>query len=364
MLSPLKIIGLAGSLIVLASCGGGDTSSSGGRTYTTQNNNVTTIAGTAGAWGSADGTAALARFSFPFGITLDGANLYVADTYNNTVRKIVISTGAVTTIAGTAGTTGSADGTGTAATFLSPTGITTDGTNLYLTDYGNSTIRKIVISSGAVTTIAGTAGAKGSADGTGTAATFNLPAGITTDGTNLYLTDYGNNTVRKIVISTGAVTTIAGTAGAVGLADGTGATATFSFPFGITTDGTNLYVADSFYSTIRKIVISTRAVTTIAGTAGALGSADGTGAAATFFYPLGITTDGTNLYVADTDNSMIRRIVISTGAVATIAGNVTAIGSADGTGAAATFFYPAGITTDGTNLYVADTNNSTIRKIY
>jgi len=364
MLSPLKIIGLAGSLIVLASCGGDGTSSSGGRTYTTQNNNVTTIAGTAGARGSADGTAALARFSFPFGITTDGTNLYVADTYNNTIRKIVISTGAVTTIAGTAGTTGSADATGAAATFLSPTGITTDGANLYVTDYGNSTIRKIVISTGAVTTIAGTAGSTGSADGTGAAATFNAPAGITMDGTNLYVADYGNRTIRKIVISTGAVTTIAGTAGALGSADGTGAAATFSNPFGITTDGTNLYVADSSYSTIRKIVISTGAVTTIAGTAGTTGSADGTGAAATFFYPLGITTDGTNLYVADTDNHTIRKIVISTGAVTTIAGTAGATGSADATGAAATFFYPAGITTDRTNLYVADTNNSTIRKIY
>ena len=196
MLSPLKIIGLVSSLIVLASCGGGDTSSSG--TYTTQNNNVTTIAGTAGVIGSADGTAAAARFHYPFGITTDGGNLYVADTYNNTVRKIVISTGAVTTIAGTAGTTGSADATGAAATFLSPTGITTDGTNLFLTDYGNNTVRKIVISTGAVTTIAGTAGALGSADGTGAAATFSTPFGITTDGTNLYVADTNNSTIRKI----------------------------------------------------------------------------------------------------------------------------------------------------------------------
>ncbi len=86
MLSPLKIIGLASSLIVFASCGGDGTSSSG--TYTTQNNNVTTIAGTAGAIGSADGTAAAARFHYPFGITTDGTNLYVADTNNSTIRKI------------------------------------------------------------------------------------------------------------------------------------------------------------------------------------------------------------------------------------------------------------------------------------
>ena len=362
MLNTLKIIGLASFLIVFASCGGGGTTSSG--TYITQNNNVTTIAGSAGAIGSADGTAAAARFNFPFGITTDGTNLYVADTYNSTIRKIVISTGTVTTMAGTAGATGYTDGTGTAATFLYPTGITTDGTNLYLTDYGNNTVRKIVISTGAVTTIAGTAGTTGSADGTGAAATFNAPAGITMDGTNLYVADYGNSTIRKIVISTGAVTTMAGTATAIGSADGTAAAARFDFPFGITTDGTNLYVADTYNSTIRMIVISTGAVTTMAGTAGATGYTDGTGAGSTFYFPFGITTDGTNLYVADTSNKTIRKIVLSTGAVTTIAGTANAIGSADGTGAGATFNSPAGITTVGTNLYVADTYNNTIRKIY
>jgi sugar lactone lactonase YvrE len=330
------------------------------------NNNVTTIAGTALVNGSADGTGAAARFNLPFGITTDGTNLYVADTYNNTVRKIVISTGAVTTIAGTAGTTGSADGTGTAATFLSPTGITTDGANLYVTDYGNNTVRKIVIATGAVTTIAGTAGTTGSADGTGAAASFYVPAGITTDtdGTNLYVADYGNSTIRKIVIATGAVTTIAGTAGVFGPAEGTGNAASFSNPFGLTTDGTNLYVVDTNNSTIRKIVISTRAVTTMAGTAGAPGFADGTGNAASFAGPFGITTDGANLYVADTNNSTIRKIVISTGAVTTVAGTATVMGSADGVGGAASFNSPAGIIRDGTNLYVVDTSNSTIRKIY
>jgi sugar lactone lactonase YvrE len=308
MFSPLKIIGLAGSLIVLASCGGDGSSSSGGRTYTTQNNNVTTIAGAAGAPGSADGTGAAARFNNPFGITLDGANLYVADTYNNTIRKIVISTGAVTTIAGTAGPPGSADAIGAAASFFAPAGTTTDGANLYVTDYGNHTIRKIVISTGTVTTIAGAAGAMGSADGTGAAATFSRPFGITTDGANLYVTDWDNHTIRKIVISTGAVTTIAGTAYVIGWADGTGAAALFYYPLGITTDGTNLFVADTDNHTIRKIVISTGVVTTIAGTAPLPGSADGTGAAARFNYPSGVTTDGTNLYVADTNNSTIRKI--------------------------------------------------------
>jgi hypothetical protein len=206
MLNILKIIGLAISLVVVASCGGAETSSSGGRTsssggatYTTQNNTVITIAGIAGITGSADGTGTAARFNLPYGIATDGTNLYVADYGNSTIRKIVISTGVVTTIAGTAGTTGSADGTGAAATFYSPVGIATDGTNLYVADRGNNNIRKILISSGVVMTIAGDpTGASGSADGTGAAATFNSPAGIATDGTNLYVADTYNSTIRKI----------------------------------------------------------------------------------------------------------------------------------------------------------------------
>ena len=156
----------------------------------------------------------------------------------------------VTTFAGT-GSTGSANGTGTSASFNYPGEITTDGTNLYVADYGNHLIRKIVISTGAVTTLAGT-GSSGSANGTGTSASFHHPAGITTDGTNLYVSDYENHLIRKIVISTGAVTTVAGT-GSQGSANGTGTSASFYKPFGITTDGTNLYIADYGNHKIRQI---------------------------------------------------------------------------------------------------------------
>jgi hypothetical protein len=105
---------------------------------------------------------------------------------------------AVTTLAGSAGSSGSTDGTGTAARFNNPSGITSDGSNLYVADSGNNTVRKVVIASGVVTTLAGTAGSYGSTDGTGTAARFNNPSDIITDGTNLYIADFGNNTIRKI----------------------------------------------------------------------------------------------------------------------------------------------------------------------
>ena len=275
----------------------------------------------------------------PFGITTDGTNLYVTDTGNSTIRQIVIATGAVTTIAGTNGTTGSKDGIGTAATFNSPLGITTDGTNLYVADTGNNIIRKIVISTKAVTTLAGATN------------NFSGPMGITTDGTNLYVADTGNSTIRQIVIATGAVTTIAGTAGTPGSADGIGTAASFSGPQGVTTNGTSLYVADSSNNTIRKIVLATKEVTTIAGTAGVTGSADGAGAAASFNGPSGVSTDGTNLYVADSVNNSIRKIVITTGVVTTVPG------------ASAVLLTPAETTTDGISIYVADTGNNTIGRI-
>jgi sugar lactone lactonase YvrE len=326
---------------------------------------VTTLAGTAGAGapGYADGISSAASFNVLQGITSDGTNLYLADSGNSTIRKIVIATGAVTTLAGKAGFSGYGDGIGSAASFYNPQGITTDGTNLYVTDASNSTIRQIVIATGAVTTLAGSAGVIGSSDGTGLAARFYYPQGITTDGKNLYVTDASNSTIRQIVIATGAVTTLAGKAGVIGDTDGTGLAARFYYPQGITTDGKNLYVTDSLNNTIRKVVIATGAVTTLTGIAGFSGYADGTGLAATLSYPTDVTTDGTNLYVADSGNNTIRKIVIATGAVTTLAGSVLSSGSVDGISSAASFKMPQGITTDGTNLYVADSGSGTIRKI-
>jgi sugar lactone lactonase YvrE len=324
---------------------------------TSSNAAVTTYAGS-GTAGSTDATGTSASFYYPYSVTTDGTNLYVADTYNHKIRKIEISTGVVTTLAGS-GLQGSTDAIGTAASFNLPRGITTDGTNLYVADKGNEKIRKIVISTGEVTTLAGS-GATGSTDATGTAASFYSPTGITTDGTNLYIADAGNNKIRKIVISTAVVTTLAGS-GVAGSTDATGTSASFNYPRGITTDGTNLYVADTWNNKIRKIEISTGVVTTLAGS-GATGSTDATGTSASFNSPRGITTDGTNLYVADYNNHKIRKIVISTAVVTTLAGSGVA-GSTDATGTSASFNYPEGITTDGTNLYVADRNNNKIRKI-
>lgn len=325
------------------------------------NGSVTTLAGSAGSSGTTDGTGAAARFFYPKGLITDGTNLFLADTSNQTIRKVVINTGVVTTLAGDAGFFGSTDGTGTVAKFNGPAGITLSGGNLFVTDSGQGKIRKIVVASGVVTTLAGNP-VNGNADGTGAAARFSSPLGITTDGVSLFIADARNDTIRRIDISTGMVTTLAGS-GSAGATDGTGVSARFNWPHGITNDGKNLYVADQGNSTIRKVEISTGAVTTLAGSPGITGSIDGTGTAARFNRPSGITTDGTNLYVADLQNAVIRKVVVATGDVSTLAGTAGLLGWSDGTGTAASFWGPSGITTDGTNLYVTDDGNHLIRKV-
>ena len=325
---------------------------------------VTTLAGTAGVYGSDDGTGAAAQFGEPRGVTVDNTgNVYVADFNSDAIRKITPA-GVVTTLAGTAGVRGSDDGTGAAARFYFPSGVTVDSTgNVYVADTYNYTIRKIT-PAGVVTTLAGTAGVSGSDDGTGAAARFYDPSGVTVDSAgNVYVADTNNTTIRKITPA-GVVTTLAGTAGVYGSDNGIGAAARFAFTSGVTVDSIgNVYAADSHNHTIRMITPA-GVVTTLAGTARAEGSHDGTGAAARFYFPSGVTVDSTgNVYMADTYNYTIRKITPA-GVVTTLAGTAGAVGSHDGTGAAARFYYPEGVTVDSTgNVYVADTYNHTIRKI-
>ena len=327
---------------------------------------VTTIAGAAGVIGSTDGSASAARFNAPGGLALDSAgNLYVADTFNHTIRKITPG-GVVTTLAGTAGIVGSADGTGGAAQFNSPYGLTVIGTTVYVADTENDTIRKVT-SAGVVTTFAGMAGVYGSANGTASSARFYRSCGLASTSTGIiYVADSGNHEIRKITPAR-AVTTVAGSpatdGGGIGSSNGTGRTARFNYPNGVAVTGTTVYVADTFNSTIRKIT-STGVVTTFAGTAAVFGSADGAGSAAQFNHPYGVAADKAgNVYVADTNNNTIRKVT-SAGVVTTLAGTAGVVGSADGTGGEAQFYHPYGVAVDGSgNVYVADTNNYTVRKI-
>jgi streptogramin lyase len=335
------------------------------------NLNVTTIAGQAGVYdGNHDGQGTNATFAGPSGIAVDAqGNLYVADKYNDIIRKIDTNLN-VTTIAGQAGINGSVDGEGTHATFTYPTGILVDVQgNLIVVD--SDTIRKIDNDNN-VTTIAGAAGLYGSADGQGTNSTFNsyspnFPASITADSHgNLYMTDEGNSIIRKIDGNSN-VTTIAGHVGVYGAIDGPHTNANWFDAKAITLDTQgNIYVADNGNKTIWEIATNDTVIP-IAGQTGVLGNADGQGTNVTFSYPRGIAVDGqSNLYVADNDT--IRRIDTNNN-VTTIAGEPGVSGSADGEGTNATFnffnlTFPVGITVDAQgNIYVADEYNATIRKI-
>ena len=285
---------------------------------------VTTLAGSTG--GFADGTGAAAKFYYPYGVATDAAgNVYVADTFNNKIRKITQS-GEVSTFAGS--TYGFADGIGAAAQFIHPYGVATDNAgNLYVADSGNSKIRKIT-PAGVVSTLAGST--PGSVDGVGTIAQFNSPTGVATDAAgNVYVADLNNNKIRKITPA-GVVTTLAGS-GIYGFANGTGMVAQFNYPLGVATDAAgNVYVADSNNNKIRKItpmgVVSTLAGSSLGG------FADGTGALAMFKGPIGVATDAAgNVYVGDQLNNRIRKITPA-GVVSTLAGRIQQ-GFADGAGA-------------------------------
>jgi len=304
------------------------------------------LAGQAGISGFADNVGFAATFNTPLGITSDGAgNLYVADALNHRIRKIDIATSDVTTLAGN--TAGYVDDIGTAALFNYPSGIAYDGIgNLYVADYYNSRIRKLVIATGEVTTIAGNG--FGFNDGIGTAALFNGPTGIAYDAGNLFIADYGNHRIRKIEIATVRVSTVAGR-GQIGNTNGVGTAASFNYPNSITADGMgNLFVADYRNHRIRKIIESTRRVSTLAGSDS--GFSDGTGTLAQFSNPMGLAYDNAgNLLVADAFNHRIRQVNIATGEVTTAAGRLN--GYQEGVGVNASFSGPSSITFISTGTF-------------
>lgn len=270
---------------------------------------VITLAGLAGGSGSIDGSSSSARFLAPFGLAADNAgNVYVADTVNNTIRKITPN-GVVSTLAGLAKYPGNADGTGDKARFRNPWGVAVDSAgNVYVADSSNCTIRKIT-PNGAAGTMAGLAGSHGSADGIGSNARFWNPQGVAVDSAgNVYVADSNNNTIRKITPN-GMVITLAGLAGSSGSADGTGSTARFSSPQGLAVDSAgNVYVADTDNSAIRKITPA-GLVSTVAGQPGSpTGFADGAGSSARFFHPNNVAVDRAgNIYVVDTGNHTVRQ---------------------------------------------------------
>ncbi|HET7535998.1 MAG TPA: NHL repeat-containing protein, partial [Candidatus Didemnitutus sp.] len=369
---------------------------------------VSTFAGQVNVYGDTDGPGETASFLFPIGLTFDSAGSLWVTELGGAVRKIspegVVSTvipqslglqsvesiafdpagvpyltdmkhvvrrrtagGALEIFAGTEDVRGSADGTGTAASFSSPFGLAFDSNgNLFVADRNNNTIRKIT-PAGVVSTFAGLSpdNAGGSTDGALNAAKFESLGQVAT-GPNgdLYVADTVNFTIRKVARD-GTVTTFAGKAGEPGNVDGTGAQARFEGPYGIApaTDG-SLFVSDAVAHTIRKVTAQ-GAVTTLAGSADQPGATDGSGSAARFNNPAGlvVAADG-SLFVADRDNHVIRKIT-SSGAVTTFAGIVGRRGALDGTLGNALFDTPEGLALDAAgNLYVSDSvRHGGIRRI-
>jgi sugar lactone lactonase YvrE len=288
---------------------------------------VTTPYGIASQTGTLDATGTNARFNEPHGVVADAqGNLYVTDARAHVVRKITPS-GAVTTLAGLANTPGRLDGTGTAARLSGPRGICFDAQgNLLIADSNNHAIRRISLASstlGEVSTVAGSLGTSGSADsaagGATSTARFNTPYGLAFDRSSqaIYVADYQTQTIRKIAAD-GSTLTI----GTVGTRGNTNTPALFNFPSGLACDSSgNVYVADSTNHLIRKIT-PTQVVSTLAGSS--RGNLDGNGSAAQFFTPFGIAIDAANnLIVAEQGNHTLRR-VSTTGAtpgdVTTVAG--------------------------------------------
>jgi hypothetical protein len=321
--------------MLLSACGGSDSVAPA-----TAGPDVSTVAGTATVSGNTDGTGAAARFYSPYGLAVVGRYLYVADRLNHAIRKVSLDTSAVTTLPLTDAASGDP------FVLNRPVGITQHGGFLYVVERNvPDSIRKISLDNNQVTTL--------------TLAGDPLPIStyrVINDNNYLYVSDTANDTIHKISIATGLEEsfplTVAG-----------GDPATFVDPDGMATDGVNLFVADAGNHTVRKIVLATGEVSLVAGTEGVSGAADGTGAAAQFFYPRALALNGDILYVLDEDNFTIRKVVTSTGVVTTVAGSATVSGSTDGACADARFFYPRGLVLVDSALYVTDTDNHTIRKV-
>ncbi|WP_263352842.1 FG-GAP-like repeat-containing protein [Acidicapsa acidisoli] len=327
------------------------------------------------------GPATAADLNDPVGTALDTAgNLYIADADNNVIRKVSAGTGVISTVAGTgvAGYSGDS-GAATSAALSSPSNVALDSAgNLYIADSGNNVIRKVMATTGVITTVAGngTSGYSGD-NGAAASAELNYPTGIALDGSgNLYIADSYNNRIREVTAKTGTITTVAGNGQFGSTGDGGPATsATFEFPKGVATDSAgNLYIAGYYDNVIRKVNASNGVISTVAGNGFGAGRDEGgytgDGGPATnaeLYWPESVAVDGVgNLYIADSYNQVIRKVTASSGIITTIVGNGYSCRSLGGDGGPATdaaLCYPMGVSLDSAgNLYIADSSVSQIRK--
>ena len=331
---------------------------------------VTTIAGN-GTYGfSGDGSAATsAKIAAPAQVVLDASgNVFIADAENHRIRKVSTS-GTITTVAGADSAGFSGDGSAaTNARLNGPYGLAVDATgNLFIADYYNNRIRKVT-ASGVIRTYAGTGTAGYSGDGSAaTAAKLNGPCGVAVDAAgNVYIADINNGRIRKVNTS-GVITTVAGVGTFGNSGDGGQATnAQIATPYGVSLDASgNIYIVDYYYAVVRKVSPS-GVITRVAGIGTAGYSGDGGAAtSAALRNPLYVAADNSgNLFIADYLNYVVR-MVSPSGVISTVAGNGSTGFSGDGGNASsATFTGVACVAVDASgNLYIADESNNRIRKV-
>jgi len=336
---------------------------------------IYTIAGNS-SWGYAGdgGSANFASLNSPTATALDTAgNIYIADYGNNVVRRVDSKTGVITTVAGTGNAGYSGDnGPATAAQLSSPVSLAIDGAgNIYVADYVNDVVRRIDAGTGIITTYAGQKSASAVGDG-GPAlnAQLSSPTGLALDAAgNLFISTFGNR-IRMVTAGSGTITTVAGTGG-FGYTgnNGSATSATLAFPEGIAVDGAgNIYIADTQNNVIREVNATTGVITSVAGTASRGYAGDGgpaTSATLNLPYSVAVDTSG-NLYIADYNNAAIRKVAASTGIISTLAGSgsCTAFGGDGGPAASAALCLPRGITVSSAGtIYVAETSANRVREI-
>ena len=332
---------------------------------------ITTVAG--GGTGGDGGAAVAAALLQPGAVAMDAAgNLYIADTDAQRVRKVNSSTGIITTVAGNGSPGSGGDGgPATAASLNYPVGVAVDsGGNLYITEFFGHRVRKVSSATGLISTYAGNGTqAFGGDGGAATAASLDSPWGVSVDPVgNLYIADSGNNRIRKVTAATGVISTIAGSSSGFSGDGGLATAATLADPTDVCVGGDgNFYIADFGNNRIRKIIASSGIISTVAGNgSAAFGGDGGQATSAQINQPYGVAADPDgNIYIADSYSHRIRYVAAATGVISTIAGTGTAsFGGDGGLAINASFELPLDVAiAGGSDLLIADYGNARVRRL-